>query len=298
MGPTLHSLKTVTELIRFELLQSVAQRRILAVISLYFLVIAALSWSWLWFNDFVEEEWTKRNIESDGLTGELLLDMVKDQLFERFVGFVGQDIPGGIAILYQEHPIAFLLMLGVTLFLPALVVTATFDHGLENIQNRVFHFYALRVTRNEWFIAHYSSALILTFVPATLGIITLIVVNVYQFGNLGLLSIEGFLRLEAVALVLILYTQSWIFLTKSFARSSMTALILAVVCILSLSLTPWLAEHWVILTPLELLTKSRWEDGLWSDNSIVFIQSIGGLGAISLVPTLIAWFVWQRRSLA
>ena len=76
------------ELIRFELIQAVAQRRILAVISLYFLVIAALSWSWLWFNSFVEDEWSKRNIESEGLTGELLLDMVKDQLFERFVGFV------------------------------------------------------------------------------------------------------------------------------------------------------------------------------------------------------------------
>ena len=298
MGRTLNSFKTVVELIRFELIQAVAQRRILAVISLYFLVIAALSWSWLWFNNFVEEEWAKRNIESEGLTGELLLDMVKDQLFERFVGFVGEDIPGGIATLYQEHPIAFLLMLGVTIFLPALVVTATFDHGLENIQNRVFHFYALRVTRNEWFLAHYISALILTFIPATLGIFTLIIVNVYQFGNLGLLSAEGFLRLESIALVLIIYTQSWIFLTKSFARSSMTALILAVACLVSLSLTPWLADHWLILSPFELLTKSRWEDGLWSDNTIVFIQSLGGLSAISLVPTTLAWLLWKRRSLA
>ena len=179
--------------------------------------------------------------------------MVKDQLFERSL-ICRRRYPRGYRTLYQEHPIVFLMMLGVTIFLPALVVTATFDHGLENIQNRVFQFYALRVTRIEWVLAHYISALILTFIPATLGIFTLIIVNVYQFGNLGLLSAEGFLRLESIALVLIIYTQSWIFLTKSFARSSMTALILAVACLVSLSLTPWLADHWLIPSPFELLT--------------------------------------------
>lgn len=292
------SSKTIIELIRFELVQAIAQRRILALIALYFMVIGALSWAWLWFNDFIEKQWAERNIEADGLSGELLLQMVKDQLFERFVGFVGEDIPGGIASLYQEHPIAFLLMLGVTLFLPSLVVTATFDHGLENLRNRVFHFYSLRVTRNEFYIAHFLSALILTFIPATLGILALIVVNVYQFGNLGLLSLEGFLRLEAVALILIAYTQSWVFLTKHFARSSMTALIFCVTLLLFLSMLPWLADHWVVLKPLELFTKARWEDGLWSDNLIVFIQSLGGLFAVSLVPNLTAWALWKRKSLA
>ena len=294
----MNSFKTVIELIRFELVQALAQRRILAVISLYFVVIGALSWSWLWFNEFIERQWTERNIEAEGLTGELLLQMVKEQLFERFVGFVGEDIPGGIATLFQEHPIAFLLMLGVTLCIPALVVTATFDHGIENLQNRVFHFYTLRVTRDEWYLAHYLSALILTFIPATLGIVTLILVNVYQFGNLGLLSLEGFLRLEAVSLVLIIHTQSWIFLTKHFARSSMTALILCVSTLLFLSMTPWLADHWLVLQPLEYLTKAPWEDGLWSDNIIVFTQSLGSLLAASTLPILTAWALWKRRSLA
>ena len=41
-----------------------------------------------------------------------------------------------------------------------------------------------------------------------------IIVNVYRFGNLGLLSAEGFLRLESIALVLIIYTKLDI-LTKS-----------------------------------------------------------------------------------
>ena len=294
----MNPIRTVIELIRFELIQALAQRRILAVISLYFIVIGALSWSWLWFNKFIEEQWTERNIEADGLTGELLLQMVKDQLFERFVGFVGEDIPGGIATLFQEHPIAFLLMLGVTLFLPALVVTATFDHGIENLQNRVFHFYTLRVTRNEWFVAHYLSALALTFIPATLGIIALILVNVYQFGNLGLLTLEGFLRLEIVALALIVHTQSWVFLTKHFARSSMTALILCVSALVFLSMVPWLADHWVLLRPIEYLTKSPFEDGLWSNNLVVFIQSIGGLLAVSSLPGFAAWALWKRRSLA
>ena len=294
----MNQLKTVIELVRFELLQALAQRRILAVISLYFIVIGVLSWTWLWFNEFIESQWAERNIEADGLSGELLLQMVKDQLFERFVGFVGEDIPGGVATLFSEHPIAFLLMLGVTIFLPALVITATFDHGIENLQNRVFHFYTLRVTRNEWFIAHYFSAFILTFIPATLGIMTLIVVNVYQFGNLGLLSVEGFLRLEAVALVLIVHTQSWIFLTKHFAKASMTALILCVSTLLFLSVVPWLADHWAILVPIEYLTKAPWEDGLWSDNLVVFTQSIGGLLTVSALPTAAAWLLWNRRSLA
>ena len=75
----------------------------------------------------------------------------------------------------------------------------------------------------------------------------------------------------------------------------MTALILAVSCLLSLSLLPWLAEYWPMLSPLELLTKSRWEDGLWSDNIVVFIQ-FGRTFRISLIPTSIAWLTWKRRS--
>ena len=57
-------------------------------------------------------------------------------------------------------------MLGVTLCIPALVVTATFDHGIDNLQNRVFHFYTLRVTRDEWYLAHYLSATCSHFRPS------------------------------------------------------------------------------------------------------------------------------------
>jgi len=291
------SLKTIAELVRFELVQAIVQRRLLGIFALYSLVIAALCWSWIAFNDYIREEWRSQNIGDSSLTSDMLLVMVKEQLFERFVGYIGGETPGGVAAIYTSEPIALVIMVGFTLLLPSLVLITTFDHGLANLQNRVFHFYTLRVTRTEWFIAHFLSALCLTVVPTIVGGLALVFVNISQFGGIGALSVDAVTRLTLVGFALILYTQGWIFLTKHFARTSMMALILAVSCSICLTIAPWLSEQWPLLAPLDWLAKSRWVDGLWSENYAVFLQSVGGIMALSLIPMSASFILWKRRSL-
>ena len=293
----MHTLRTIAELVRFELVQAIVQRRLLGILALYSLVITALCWSWITFNEYIRDEWRDQNIGDSTLTSDMLLVMVKEQLLERFIGYIGGEIPGGVAHIYTSEPIALVMMIGFTLLLPSLVLITTFDHGLANLQNRVFHFYTLRVTRTEWFVAHFLSAVCLTFIPAFLGGLALVLVNISQFGALGRLSVDAVIRLTLVGLSLILYTQGWIFLTKHFAKTSMMALILAVMVSIGLAITPWLGEEWPALAAIGWFTKANWIDGLWSGNYTVFLQSVGGIIALGLLPTIVAFSLWKRRSL-
>ena len=62
---------------------------------------------------------------------------------------------------------------------------------------------------------------------------------------------------------------------------------------------PLACRQLAVLRPLEYLTKAPWEDGLWSDNLVVFCSKLRlSLGSKYTLPIFIAWLLWKRRSLA
>ena len=258
-------IRTILEIVIYEIQAAVATRRALMVIGLYLASGIIGSLVYVGALNQIEEKAMEGFISQGASAADAVsaISVLEDQAYEGIISFFVGVPKEDLNPILIDSPILPVFLWASLIFLPFLILMTSFDHVVGDLHNRSICYQLLRVSRREILFGKTMAQMLL------FGSVTLL--------NAGCLILLGVTMLDSIDIVTTLpgLALSWALLipvgfcylsittfASTVAKQPFGALIMTMFILFSLKVLGAL-QYWDELSFLQYLSPGHYTTGLW-----------------------------------